>query len=187
MTEEHKAFIEDLYMRYHKRLTRSAYHNLSDNDAAHDIVVDVFVCAIEKVEELYKHPNPGGWLYQVLSNKIMNYQKGFYKKDRKTKETIKIMTELGLESDTIQDTYELEKEFISKCSYEEQIKILNDREKTAIISRYIDDKSLAETAEKMGISEGAVKQLIHRAKVKLKNNLKKIKKFKNFRNLNSVF
>ena len=63
-------FITQLYNGMHKKLFLAAYSKLHNFHTAEDITQDVFVLAQENREELSSHPNPEGWLFDTLKNKI---------------------------------------------------------------------------------------------------------------------
>lgn len=74
MLPEHEQFLSDLYHSCFWKLHHYALVFLNQNQAE-EIVQDTFHDAVKKIDELYGHENPSGWLMQTLKNKMRNYQR----------------------------------------------------------------------------------------------------------------
>ena len=69
MTQEQTAFLRQLYMDYADKLAQNAFRHTGDEELAADLVQEVFVTAIMRIEDVYKlSANPRPWLYKVLNN-----------------------------------------------------------------------------------------------------------------------
>ena len=64
---------EELYRGNYPALRRVATNLLRDNDAAHDVVQDVFVRLWHRKKELTAILNPGAFLYKSVVNASLNY------------------------------------------------------------------------------------------------------------------
>lgn len=73
MSPEERKFIEDLYDQYSPHLWRYAYTYFKNRNVADELISDVFHVASEKPEKLIGHPDPRGWLFRTLGNKILKY------------------------------------------------------------------------------------------------------------------
>ena len=70
MRPDHDAFLEDLYRTYFEKLRKYASCALESPDLAEEVVQDAFHEAVQHIDKLMIHPNPGGWLKLTVKNKI---------------------------------------------------------------------------------------------------------------------
>ena len=70
MMPDEKELVERLYRLYFKKLFIYASAVLRDQEQAKDIVQDTFHEAMRRIDVVAKHENPGGWLMNVVKNKI---------------------------------------------------------------------------------------------------------------------
>ena len=75
MSPEENDFLEKMYREYWDRLLRCACAKLRSTGQAQDIVQDVFHEAINQRETVLHHPNPGGWLMEVLRRKLWEHER----------------------------------------------------------------------------------------------------------------
>ena len=75
MSPEENDFLEKMYREYWARLLRCACARLHSTGQAQDIVQDVFHEAINQMETFLHHPNPGGWLMEVLRRKLWEHER----------------------------------------------------------------------------------------------------------------
>jgi len=61
-------FFDGLCEDYYEKVLRYLYAALADEQAARDIVQEVFLVAWQKREALLTHPNPGGFLFLTAKN-----------------------------------------------------------------------------------------------------------------------
>lgn len=69
-------YFEELCSEYYKKVFRYTLFCIKDEDAAADIVQEVFVTVFKKLDE--KHPNPGGFIFQTAKNIIKEYKRKLY-------------------------------------------------------------------------------------------------------------
>ena len=72
MTPEEKEQIDRLYFEMYDALVGYANSYLNDRYSAEELAQEVFVSAVRKPEALLRCPNPKGWLYKTMWNKIRN-------------------------------------------------------------------------------------------------------------------
>lgn len=70
MRPDHDVFLEDLYRTYFEKLRTYASCALESPDLAEEVVQDTFHEAVQHIDKLMTHPNPGGWLKLTVKNKI---------------------------------------------------------------------------------------------------------------------
>ena len=75
MMPDEKELVERLYRLYFKKLFIYANAVLRDQELAKDVVQDTFHEALRRIDVLAKHENPGGWLMNVVKNKLKEYER----------------------------------------------------------------------------------------------------------------
>ena len=94
MTPEQDQRIQELFDRYFRQLTIYADALLHDYSRAEDIVQDAFHEAVRQIDTVMTHPNPGGWLKQVVKNKLNDSERS---RRRYIKRIFSIDSDLPLE------------------------------------------------------------------------------------------
>ena len=74
MTAEQDTFLTDYYLEKRKFLLEYAESSLHNFALSEEAVQQTFEIACCKIDDFYKHPNPGGWLTKVLGFVIRNIQ-----------------------------------------------------------------------------------------------------------------
>lgn len=74
MLPEYEPFFTRLYQDNFWKLRRCAQVHLNP-EQAEEVVQDTFHAALEKIDLMTAHQNPGGWLMETLKNKIRNCQR----------------------------------------------------------------------------------------------------------------
>ena len=75
MMPDEKELVERLYYLYFKKLFIYANAALRDSELAKDVVQDTFHEAVRRIDVFATHENPGGWLMNVVKNKIKEYER----------------------------------------------------------------------------------------------------------------
>lgn len=65
-------WVHDLYNKKAPYLYKIAYYRLHDAELAQDVVQDVFLALLSKVEIVKKYDNPSAWLVQALNYVILH-------------------------------------------------------------------------------------------------------------------
>jgi len=140
-----------------------------DADLAKHVVADVFVSLVER-EEL--PVDLRGWLFLTAKHRVIDY---YY--ERKRLDPIEDEWNKPASS----DLRPVEQEVIEKIALEEQrlvelqvlslIEQLNPRRRRALHLRMVEERSTLETAEAMGLSEGAAKAALHQAFLQIRKGL----------------
>jgi RNA polymerase sigma-70 factor, ECF subfamily len=66
------ADVQELYAKYSRVVYRRARELLRDDDAAKDIVQDVFIKVMNAGARVPREPTPTAWLYRVTTNLCLN-------------------------------------------------------------------------------------------------------------------
>jgi RNA polymerase sigma-70 factor (ECF subfamily) len=145
-------FIAQLYNRMYKKLYLAAYSRLRSFHAAEDITQDVFVLAQEKREELLVHPNPEGWLFDTLKNKI--------------KHELRAKTRFFAMQGKLEAMWQTTRN--SKIGFsQEMINCLTEKEHRLMRMIFVEGYSIREVAKKYGLIYDTCRRHVQAAKEKL--------------------
>ncbi len=81
MQPDQERFFEKLYRDFYQWILHQAEKKLGDPVLAQDVTQDTFCAALNRIDYLMTHENPGGWLSLVLKYKILH----FYEKQAQKK------------------------------------------------------------------------------------------------------
>ena len=125
-----------------------------DRSAAEDLVQDAFVRLVRSVRSGAVTTVGIGWMITTVRRLHID---GLRATDREERRLRVVAAPLSQPAST------------SSNNVESMLDGLSDRERTAIILRYVDDLSVAEVADLMGDSLRATESLLQRAKRKVRN------------------
>ena len=147
-----------LYEEYRERLIRFAAKQVGE-DNAEDAVSETFLTAFERLGELRDPSAFGSWIYSVCYRKCA---------DQLRREKRSAPGPLD-EPVMLPEDYAEQQELISRLR--EHIDGMKPADRTAVIMYYYEERSAAEVAEALGVSENAAKQRLFQARKKLKKLL----------------
>lgn len=140
---------------------------LANRPEAEEASQDAFIKAYHYLKNFNRQAKFSTWLYRIVFNTAISYKR----KNRHQFQSIEnsiIEYPIGADSQTEKDDKIM---FIGKA-----LNQLNDADKLAIQLYYIKEFSLEEVAQMMSQNENTVKVRIHRARLRLADELKKILK-----------
>lgn len=160
----HSAFAE-IYERYGMMIYYKVNQMLRDEEAAKDVVQDVFTSLWAKSALLKAESNLPGYLYIASRNKVLNLIQSGNTRNDFLKSIAKYMTEVSTETMDAID----ERELMSVIAQE--ISKLPDKMKHVFELSRLENLSHKEIALQLGISEHTVKVQVHNALVILRDKL----------------
>ena len=152
-----RAAFGSLYERYMEQIYRYVYYRVSDRDEAEDLTETVFVKAWEALPRF----RPRGvtfraWLYRIAHNAVIDRHR--------TRKVVLPLEQaqdwLDVESSSPEAAAETAEE---TATLGEALSRLSPRLREVILHRFISGLSHAETAQVMGLRQGHVRVLQHRA------------------------
>jgi RNA polymerase sigma-70 factor (ECF subfamily) len=167
-TGDPQAF-DGLYVLYADRVYRFLLARLGDVHAAEDIMAQVFLRLIEKLGQYQLAPKDNAaiftaWLYRLTYNKMIDVLRR-----QKNHQQVSIKyAEVLPQSQPMSEAVEQQVEFGQVM---EKLQLLNEQQRMVIQLRFIEGLSIAETAQIMQKSEGAIKALQHRSLESLRRYL----------------
>lgn len=167
-------FFEKLLDRYEEAFLRKAYYILGTKEAAQDAAQDAFVKIYKNARRFQPQPGAGfkSWAYRILVNTCFTAYK-------KAKGEGNFLADLDPEfQELVADrgaTNRREQE-LDRDEVESFLRELSYGLAEPMRLHFIEGKPHADVAKIMGISEGAVRARVHRAKQELKELIDKRKK-----------
>ncbi len=163
-----------LFEAYADRIYRLALSLLRDPSAAEDIVQETFVSAITHLDRFEGRSSLGTWLYRVGYNASLDWL-------RRRKDEPLPPDEPGDESDAVPLPRSLVEWTLTPESRQAEGEVaaeldraigeLSEGLRVVFLLRDVDELSTQETADALGLTEGAVKVRLHRARLALREKL----------------
>ncbi len=175
--EGNKASFEKLMTMYFSRILNFIVRFIKNREIAEDLTQEVFIKVYNNGKNYQPKAKFKTWLYTIARNISLN-------EIRKNKQIIVSLDETvssneGVMSRQVADGTVMRAD--EEMQQEERaemirhaIKSLPENQQTAVILRRYDNFSYDEIAQTMGTTSKAVKSLLSRAKVHLKNRLKNV-------------
>jgi RNA polymerase sigma-70 factor (ECF subfamily) len=142
----------ELYERHFERVYAYVVHRVRDRDAAEDVTSEVFHKALAGLPQYEWRGAPfGAWLLRIAANAVIDRSK------RVAREVVDSdrVPEGAVEPDvTLVDRWALVFRLIEDLPADQR---------TVIVERYVEERSIREVAARLHKSEGAIKQLQFRA------------------------
>lgn len=165
------AAFDGLYLLFADRVFRYLLARIGEPDLADDITAQVFLRLIEKIHtyRISERDNVAifsAWLYRLAHNKMVDVLRSH-----------KRSQELPLEHAAYvvsSDSMEAVEGYLDFQQILNTLRVLNDQQREVIVLRFVEELSIAETAQIMQKSEGAVKALQHRALETLPRHLQDV-------------
>ncbi len=148
--------IEELFEDYGENLFRFLRRLLGNSDDAEDALQETFL-ALTRIPYI-RNETAKQYVFKIAYSKAMDIFR------RRSKEYADYTNEF-------EETRYILPNKTDASDIEEAMKVLNEKEKTAILLYYEDNYKYEEVAQIMEIPEGTVKTLLHRGKSKLKSIL----------------
>ena len=153
---------EDIYKAHYRELRIAAENIISDADAAHDVVQEVFVKLWHRREELGAILNERAYLYKAVINASITYLSGAKKKTS--------LGDLPVESGSSADQGTMTKELQEKI--QKALDALPPKCKAIFVLSRFEGMKNKEIAELMGLSLKTVENQMGIALKKMRDDLK---------------
>lgn len=157
MTLKEKNIIESSWEEFSSQLLGHIISKVHQREDAEDILQEVYLKCIQKIETLKEDSNLNAWLYTVTRNAVNDY---FRKKNSQ-----------GVEGSIVEDIFEVKEDFSirdSFCCLEPHINELPAKYKEVILLSEINGLKHQEIADKLDLSLSAIKSRVVRGRELLK-------------------
>ena len=154
-----------LYDKYAPKVYQKCISMLKNEEDAKDLVHDILVKAFVKIGTFRGDASFSTWIYHISYNACIDFLK---KQQRKQKQITKEPVPNQAKDNIADETEDVETKEMKLERLEEVFQLLEPAEKTLLLMKYQDSWKISQIAEVIGISEGAVKMRLKRAREKLK-------------------
>jgi RNA polymerase sigma-70 factor (ECF subfamily) len=160
---------DGLYLLYADRVYRFLAVRLGNAEAAEEMTAQVFLRLIEKIDRYQLAPKDNAaiftaWLYRLAYNKMVDILRRQKHHRQVSIQVAEVMPQGQLMSEVVEERIEFEQVM-------EKLQLLNEPQRQVILLRFVEGLSIAETAQIMEKSEGAIKALQHRSLESLRRYL----------------
>ena len=143
---------QSVFDQHFQALVRFAYVRTLQLGVAEDIAAEVFAEAAKGIGRYRYRGIPfRAWLYRIARNTIADHLKAHKRRAQVP------LDDMETSPEATPADLDLRVDFVRALNY------LNEDQRTVVVLRFVSDCSLREVAEVLAKSEGAIKQLQHRA------------------------
>ncbi|HYL71617.1 MAG TPA: sigma-70 family RNA polymerase sigma factor [Candidatus Dormibacteraeota bacterium] len=161
--EDAEAFGE-LYDHYFGQIYRFVYSRLHEQEAAEDVTSEVFFKALRAIGRYRPSGHPfSAWLYQIAVNAINDHYRS-RKPTSSLESAIAVPDPQRSVADRVADSAEAARVWAA-------IDTLPPQQRMAMTLKLGEDLKLAQIGQIMGKSEGAIKLLVHRGMIGVRQRL----------------
>lgn len=168
--------------KYTENLYSWAFHKVSNTELARDLVQDTFLVAAEKYDTFKGNSSPKTWLFSILNHKIIDY----YRK--------KVNQPVSVENQSFSNFFGVEGDWNEnqkpkRWNEDTDDHLLDDVEFQTILNKcldalpeqwgicvklkYLTDKKGEEICQELDITPSNFWQIVHRAKLRLRDCIEK--------------
>jgi len=158
-----------LVAEYSQTVVGTCYNYLNNAEDAEDVAQEVFLEVYKSIHQFRKEADLNTWIYRICINKSLDLLRKRGRKKRINNLKNLFMFRNKSASSPHQQLEEEERKKI----LQEQIALLAENQRIALVLSQYDKLNNRKIAEIMAVSESAVESLLHRARVNLRKNLAK--------------
>jgi RNA polymerase sigma-70 factor (ECF subfamily) len=155
--QEHARYLspEEVFEHDYERLVQALTVVAGDKEGAADAVQEAFVRLIRGWDRLSTYEDPAGWVRRVALNQIRDHHRSVWRQAR-------LLLKMEREDPASREASTTDERLW------ERLRTLPLKQRTALALYYLDHLTTREVADVMHVSEGTVKQHLHRARETLK-------------------
>ncbi|MEJ6980116.1 sigma-70 family RNA polymerase sigma factor [Pedobacter sp. P351] len=156
---------DTIYWKYHKGLYKNALKLTKDEQAASDILQEVFTILWEKRHSIKQEQSLSGWLFVISFNQSVNFQR----------QKLRALT-LCNTTESVNNSEEEEDSELFECKYllmQKAVETLSPQKQKVFTLCKIQGKSYEETADILNISKHTVKEYLSYSMISIKEFVKK--------------
>ena len=169
----------DLVLKYQKKVFNVAYRFVGDQEEANDLAQEIFAAAYQNLKKFRGDSKFSTWLFQIATNRGKNRfkylkRRGFFvnkssqNQDEEGEGYQKVVPDNSSNPENILSSRQIQK------VVQDAIDELEPDHKEIVILRDIEGFSYEEIARMLDLPEGTTKSRLHRARMVIKEKLKKV-------------
>ena len=151
---------EVFFKTYWPRLVRVLISLASDSSMAEDVMSETFMAAWDKWDKVLTYDRPDSWLYKVATRRLRRLEAQARARGSLAEDPASIEADLRRAATT-------DEWVASNLDLVAALRLLPRRQAEVVAWRLLEECTVKETAEILGVSEGTVKTQLHRARGKL--------------------
>jgi RNA polymerase sigma-70 factor (ECF subfamily) len=160
---------DGLYLLFADRIFRYLLSRLGRVEIAEEIVSQVFLHLMKKIDRYQIAPKDNAtifpaWLYRLAHNKMIDVLRKMQRREHVSIEQAEMVAEPSSLLDVVEEQIDFEQLLRT-------LKLLNEQQRQVLLLRFVEGFSIAETAQILQKSEGAIKALQHRSLENLRRYL----------------
>ena len=166
-----------LYQQTYQKSYYVALKYVKQEDAALDVLQDAYIKAFKNLEQLQDADKFPAWFAKVVASKAL---------DELKKRKVVLFSQMETEESTVESMFEddridtqpelsLDKKETSRL-VQEMISTLSDEQRICIVMLYIEEMSVKEIAETLGVSENTVKSRLNYGRKNIKEKVVELEK-----------
>ncbi len=157
------AALEAIYDQYNDRIYSYIYHRVGHAEIAEDLTGQVFMRMLEAIRTGHAwRASFSGWLYRIAHNLVVDYYR------RRGRATFVDLDDAAPIQAHHGDPVHATENLLDRERLRAAISQLTEEQAQVITLRFTEEFSIAEVAEMMGKTEGAIKALQYRAVLALR-------------------
>ncbi|HMK37563.1 MAG TPA: sigma-70 family RNA polymerase sigma factor [Desulfomonilaceae bacterium] len=168
-----------LVEKYYKKIYNLAYRFVGDAEEANDLAQEIFTAAYQNLRKFRGDAKFSTWLFQIATNRGKNRfkylkRRGYFanrgqaESDDDRDSIQKVIPDLSTNPETLLASKQIQK------IVQDAINELDPDHKEIVILRDIEGFSYDEIAQILNLPEGTTKSRLHRARMVVKEKLKKV-------------
>lgn len=151
---------DEFCQREHPRLVGAVSLYCGDRDVALETAQEALIRACKRWDDVREMQRPGAWVHRVAMN-LANSHFRRWKLERRARARAVDQA----------PTVDQQPDSAAAVTVRRAVAALPSRQRTAVVLRYFLDWPVADVAEVLGVSQGAVKSLTHRGITTLRQQL----------------
>jgi RNA polymerase sigma-70 factor, ECF subfamily len=170
---------DELVQKYYKKIYNLAYRYVGDPEEANDLAQEIFTAAYQNVRKFRGDAKFSTWLFQIATNRGKNRfkylkRRGFFvnrsqpEGEDERESQLREIPDFSTNPETVLASKQIQK------IVQDAINELDPDHKEIVILRDIEGFSYEEIAEFLGLPEGTTKSRLHRARMVVKEKLKRV-------------
>lgn len=158
--------------KYQHRVFNTIYRILNDRAEAEEVAQEVFVAVFKHIDSFRGEAKFSTWLFRIATNRAKNRIKYLARRNHKKHQDIDDTPESKIEKNPVgghnprPDRKAMGNEL--EGIVQDGIAQLNDKHRTVLVLRDVENLAYDEIAEVLEIAEGTVKSRLYRARAQLK-------------------
>lgn len=177
VSEDDQSAFEQLVVRYQDRLVGFFFHIVHDRTVAEDLAQEAFLRVFRARDRYEPTARFSTWLFRIAHNLASNQIRGAIRRrevslGNSPQDSSNNLDTVLAEQSGLMPARQLDSNEMQQL-VRQAVAQLSERQRTAVVLHRFEDMSYEEIGEVMGLGTVAVKSLLSRARVKLKETLER--------------